>query len=583
MRKNLITFSALLLAASGCHNKKGSVSDSPPKPVVKLAGMGGVTGGLVTDAVGKHAAYLLNPKEADITVMVQGQSEMGSIGTGGELHVASSDGSDIMVTAHSMIGNYMISPGGEGLFFLDYDPTSDYKNGGGTFKYLNLEKSGATATTIIDKTAASQVQTLDPSDPSTTLYLPPGISAFPQFSPSGKYILISSYPGGTSLPDFNLFDVSTGTSAYTVAKGGNVYQQLFLSDDTLFYQNDEGGTTNTTGDPTPPVQALYWTKLPGGAPTKIVERTSKFATTADEKTLVIQTTNGDLFTYDIASKALATAPLASKVVSYIVGGQDKGPVAYVSNDGSVHVVDTSGKALADNTTAAADLLGNPILSPDAQHLYFWQDVHPQDSQGTLMHMPVATGASATMIDTKVSLSDFNVLDQGLVFLDGLDTNGTSGTAVFTALDGSAKISYGSLVPVGGLQVVEPSKTQWFSMHLTNSKADTGNAPITGKALTGSVEFDGSTAMMPVVLDTASFAGGFEFSDDGGVGIFIGAETFNMLGSSYAGELNFILATAPATKIDAKLAGVSELGTVSKRTLFVSAPGAMAPGVYYVKY
>ena len=66
-----------------------------PAPTTMHVGATGTTCCLVTDAVGKYAAYLLNAAPVTTTYM----SQQVTIGLAGELHLVSSDGTDTKIAS----------------------------------------------------------------------------------------------------------------------------------------------------------------------------------------------------------------------------------------------------------------------------------------------------------------------------------------------------------------------------------------------------------------------------------------------------------------------------------------------------
>src|SRR5262249_11739486 len=158
------------------------------------------------------------------------------------------------------------------------------------------------------------------------------------------------------------------------------YQQLLLPDDAMIFQDTAGGQSNTST----PVQTLYWMKLPSGTATVITTHTASFVPTADNKTLVILRTNGDLLAWDLVAKTGGGTTIASGVAAYSLGITAKGPIAYVGADKSLHVVASDGTKLVDvGAAAAGDVDGTPQIAPDGHDVYYWQNVEQQEKRGTL--------------------------------------------------------------------------------------------------------------------------------------------------------------------------------------------------------
>ena len=88
----------------------------------------------------------------------------------------------------------------------------------------------------------------------------------------------------------------------------------------------------------------------------------------------------------------------------------------------------------------------------------------------------------------------------------------------------------------------------------------------------------------MALDATAHAGTFVFAaDDGRTAAFVGGAAWNATAMNYVGALKFLAARQPSMTVDGMLAGVSEVGTIVGRALFVNAPTATTAGVYYVKY
>ena len=93
-----------------------------------------------------------------------------------------------------------------------------------------------------------------------------------------------------------------------------------------------------------------------------------------------------------------------------------------------------------------------------------------------------------------------------------------------------------------------------------------------------------TAAAAITLDAKVHQGAFGFAaDDGRTAAFVTGGTWNATANNYVGSLSLIAARLPSMKIDGMLTGVSELGPIVNRSLFVNAPTATTAGVYFVKY
>ncbi|HEX8950479.1 MAG TPA: hypothetical protein VF945_01475, partial [Polyangia bacterium] len=441
------------------------VNTQPPAPTATHVGVTGNTSNLVTAA--GRAAYLVNA--APLT------SSTTTIGVAGELHATSFDGTDVKVAASVLAQRYMLAPDGKSIFWIGFDPSSGPTGGVATLNYLSLATAGATAKSL----AAQMPVTNLVNDPTkAAAYSPNPLTQESFFSPSSKYFLVAVAPAKESTePDLHVIDTSSGMDVYQRPNGAALYSQLVLPDDTMLFQDTAGGTSSSST----PVQTLYWVALPGGAtPTAIATKTAQMAPTADNKTVVILKTGGDLLTWDASAKSSAPKALASNVALMSLGGDATGPVAYVGWDHSVHVVGTDGakKLDLDGATANADLFGAIRLSPDGKDVYFFQSAEPQNKRGTLFRAAVAAGATPTHVADKVSLVDLAVTGNALVFLQNVDDVGGFGDAATAALDGSGVKALGTKTPVGGLRV-GAAGSSWYALHLVGAATVAGNAPIDG--------------------------------------------------------------------------------------------------------
>ena len=543
------------------------VNTSPPSPTATHVGATGNTSNLVT--AGGHAAYLLNAAP-----MASGGT---TIGVAGELHVTSFDGTDVMVGANVLAQRYQLAPDGKSIFWINFDPSSGPASGTASLSYLSLS-AGASAKSI----AAQMPVTNLVQDPTkTAVYSPNPLTMESFFSPSSKYFLVAVPPAKESTePDLHVIDTSSGMDVYQRPNGAALYSQVVLPDDTMLFQDTAGGTSSSST----PVQTLYWVALPGGtAPAAIATKTASVMPTADAKSVVILGTGGDLSTWDATNKSAAPKALASNVALFSLGGG--GLLAYIGWDHSVHVVALDGtkKLDLDGATANADLFGEIQLSPDGGNVYFFQNAEQQNRRGNLYRAAVGAAAAPTHVADKVSLADLAVTGDALVFLQNVDDVGNFGDAAIAQLDGSGVTALGTKAPVGGLRVGAAGAT-WSALHLSGAATVAANTPIDGSpAITGALAFVAAGAGADVTLDATVHEGAFGLSDDGLAAVWAGGATWDATAKNWLGALSFAATSAPSAKIDGGLAGVSEIGPVAGRSLFVSAPGASPAGVYFVRY
>ena len=183
------------------------------------------------------------------------------------------------------------------------------------------------------------------------------------------------------------------------------------------------------------------------------------------------------------------------------------------------------------------------------------------------------------------------MDNAILFLQNVMPRrrrqaSSSATPPKAMRDGSGVTALGMKVPVGGLQAVNAGPDTWFAMNLTTATDDSAtNAPIDGSLPAyGTLVWNDYTGAAAVTFDAKVHQGAFSFAaDDGRTAAFVTGATWNATASNYVGSLAFVAARLPSMKVDGMLTGVSELGPIVNRSLFVNAPTATMAGVYFVKY
>ncbi len=531
-----------------------------PSPTVKHVGATGPSAGLVTAGV-TAAAYLLNPTGAPAT---------------GELHVATAAGTDVTVDTGVPVGSYQLTHDGKQIIYAKASGQA------GSLFWADLSAATVTPKTVFNGTFASGT-----------------LSQGGFMAPSGHFFLAGVHSPNVAVSlDMHVIRMSDGADVFDRLNGGFDYLEVVLPDDTCIFQDTAGGTSPGT----PPVQTLYWTALPATGTTTtataITTRTANMTTSADGKTLIYLKTSGDLYTWDTTAKTGAGTKVASGVTKYAVGGGATGPLAYIAGDGSIHVqtIDGATKMLDTPASMATSLNAPLVLAPDAGDVYFFQNGDlvtggVQNNMGTLMRVAVQTGATPSKVADNVSIRDLQVMDSQILFLQNLMTPPTPpaiqfGDAAKANRDGTGITPLGMKTPVGGLQAVNPGPATWFAMHLTGSTDESAaNTPIDGSlAAVGALAWDDYTGAASITLDAKVHQGAFGFAlDDGRTAAFVTGATWNATATNYVGSLAFIAARLPSMKVDGMLAGVSELGPIISRSLFVNAPTATMAGVYFVKY
>jgi hypothetical protein len=215
-------------------------------------------------------------------------------------------------------------------------------------------------------------------------------------------------------------------------------------------------------------------------------------------------------------------------------------------------------------------------------------VATQNSQGTLMHLSATAGATPTKIADSASIFDVHPLAGGaLLYVANVDGTGVSGDAFKSARDGSGAMPLGTKVPVGFLTVTTPTgmpgAANWLSPHLINAAENMDQKLADAvRAIVGGLEL--TTSAANTMIDPTVRLGQYQVSDDLQSLVYISGGAYDAMANNYVGSLEFVPADMPTMKPAMPiLTGVTELGSVVKRSLFVNAPKAPTPGVYLINF
>jgi len=556
VRKAILMTAALSIAA--CSN-----NDNGPTKRVSADGMS--TLGILTDGA-KHVAYVLNATAG--------------YGTRGELHVADAAGKDVKIADNVSVGSYLFSADGKGMLF-------EVASTGNDASLSWVDMSNLTAPPKQVFAGGLQQVPINPGTTTPTFAEPLLQQGF--VSPSGRfYILGVLAPNVSVSPDLHVIDMDTGTDVFQRGNGAFDYLELVLPNDVMVFQDAVGGNSGIAGGAG--LQTLFWVDLTSGSPTAttIATRTGAYSPTGDNKTIVYQDTDTrELFVWDAVARPAMGTKVASSALTFAVA--DSGPIAYVGTDGSIHVVGLDGTAVVDvaAATAKADLFTPMYISDDGADVYYFQSVHTQDGQGTLMHLPAMAGATPAKIVDSASLSDVHPLPGGvLLYVANVDATGVSGDAFKSARDGSGVTPLGTGVPLGFLSVTRPTdttSTNWLSAHLYTASENKNQHLVDGiRAITGALEL--TTASGNAMIEPTARIAQYQVSDDLQSFVYVSGTAFDMLIDNYVGNLEFVPVAMPSMKpMKPILTGVSEVGGVVGRATFVNAPKADKPGVYFVSF
>jgi hypothetical protein len=343
----------------------------------------------------------------------------------------------------------------------------------------------------------------------------------------------------------HVIDMDNGNDVFIRDNGAFHYLELVLPDDTMVFQDAVGGNSGIAGGAG--VQTLFWISLPSATPMAtpgtIDVRTGAYVATGDNKTIVYQRADTrELWVWDAVGKPANGTKVASNALNFAAG--TSGPIAYVGTDHSVHVVGLDGAAVLDvaGATAGADPYSPVFISDDGADVYYYQKVESQNSRGTLMHVAATAGA--------------------------------------TPLGAGVPIGFLTLTtPMGAA----PGGAQWLSAHLTGSTENASTMLVDGiRNISGALEL--TTPTGTTAIDPSVRIGEYGISDDLSSLVYVGGAAYDMVLGNWFGSLSFVPTAMPTMK-PAKplLTGVTEVGSVVKRSLFVNAPKAATPGVYFVTF
>ena len=583
---------ALALVLGGIAACRDSGNSGAPDAAPDLSLPAGVThiGGdrpaccIVTTSSAWRVLYLADPAPG-------GSDSRGrDVATKGELHIADAYGADVTLAEEVPRGAYTFNGSGDRILFLA--PTGD--------------KEGTYAL----KSAALSADTLGTIEPITVV--PRGLLDRPLaeqsfFSATGRYLIVGVTPQTIAYSsDLTVVEVDTARVVLTLPNGSFDYIEAVTSSDVMIYQNSKA--SRQLGVPSQ--VGLYVLPLAsaagGGQPSLIDTRTVGFTTTGDEHRILYTRFDGSLWLYDLTDHS--RVQLASDVVTFTVGGDANGPLVWIGKDLGVHVTRILQPTLRTTAAGSASVWTSFTFSPSGQDLYFFDRASSQDNNGDLLRLDLRPGATAPPrpIERRVGQSDFTFIGGRMRFLRALDGRGEMGELVTSLLDGSDLRSIARGVPVGSLRVANPRPAEPPPMRGNPPRgAIDMSAPIVAPVYAHLLEaarytarkaplFDDSDPIVgklafaredqaPVVIDPAVHVGGYRFSGDGYVLVYIGETKLDDNLAAYTGSLRVFQTLVDQSPVPPMLSGVSELGRIRERAFFVAAPAASPQGIYFVRY
>ena len=218
---------------------------------------------------------------------------------------------------------------------------------------------------------------------------------------------------------------------------------------------------------------------------------------------------------------------------------------------------------------------------------------------------------ARMVATNASTRDLRFVADRMVYLTNVDAQGTTGDVTVAAVDGAGAQVVAHGAATGELVVALPAAPQAAAtggpqygaidmapvvtppvfVHLTNATANLGlrmidgSRPVIGTLVMGGAGLLAGGGGDETVLAEDVQTGRFVLSEDGYVIVFVGGAVFSRIAGGYVGSLGLAQTRSDVdvAPVVPKVDGVSEVGAIEERSLFVDAPGANPPGIYFVHY
>jgi hypothetical protein len=572
-----------LLLAVGCGtgaNVADGGSDFAVGPQVTHIGPAAVTCCMV-GAGSTFVMYLANPKPGGVSATGV------SLPATGELHLSNPYAVDFVLGQNVPAFGYAFSPDGRyALYVARNTKTNRYQLQAATIEAPQLRQPNVTtliADGLQEQSFASQFQ----------------------FSPTGRYLIYQPLPRGIlTIPDLAVLDLATFQTVYDLKQGAG-YNNFVTPDDTLVFLE----STNSTVPGVPSVQGLYLVSLAAGAagvkPALVDTHVSQFTTTADGARLVYLKQSGELIMFGLTNNDLLT--IGTNVVNFSIGASRRGPVVFTDGSGGLHLVPLVGPATITTVADTIDTQSNVFFSPDQQHMYYYKNFQPQDNLGDLYHvlLPPEGNGTPNEIATRASTNDLHFVGGKLIYAANVDGSGATGDFTVAELDGSNGHVIAVGAPLGQLatafpQPVGPPPTGPI-MYGPTDMAPLVTPPVFATLLAAQPAFsfapiDGTQSIVGGLgLARSDVLGGgaerlvasnvkvFSFSDDGYVLVYADGVKFETKAFNFVGTLRLAQTIVDTQPVVPKLDGVSEIGPVVQRGLFVTAPAANPPGTYYVHY
>jgi hypothetical protein len=533
------------------------------------------------------AMYLASPTQGTI------DSDGNDHPAHGELHVANAYGVDFALATKVPAGGYTFTP--DGLWAMYLAPSKTFSTADPNYS-LNFAP-----VTFPDVHMGMSVQAIPAGVDDLSL----GDQGF--FSPSGHFFIVGVLrPNVLNSADLHVVDVNQGKDVFDLGQGAFSYLELMAPDDTMIYENSTASTV--AGQPS--VQGLYVINLneaaAGTKPALIDQHTAAATLLADGHSLIYERANQDLMYYDLRDKFFIQ--LASNVSSFSVGPTRLGPIVYIDNNRGLHVLPKLSPEIASLPAATADVLSPIIMSPDAQHLYYFQHVDSENAHGVLYHLRLNSNDQPQLVGLRVSTTTISFFQEQLIYLDNVSSDGSAGDLFVSNLDGTGAKLMGTGAATGEVLEAFPvnfgnaphSKTNYgpadfapiivppVFANLTNAvndptKIDDKRLMNGGRAIVGGLAFGPKLGSPEAQIDPAVHTGTFSFSDDGFTLAYASGATWSDQALNYVGTLQLFPTVIDIGIKTPMLTSVSEIGPIFSRSFFALAPDNATPGLYFINF
>jgi hypothetical protein len=582
-----LTVGAALVPMAGCDSQTTSNFDMAPDfaiaPQVTRVGANAPTCCMVTRGA-QTALYLANPSEDSSRQRTSGEKVYT-----GELHLVNAFGKDLILGSDVPAFDYGFAPDGSAVFFVQ--PAGKNNN-------FSLQAQ------IID------YPDLKASAPVTVI--PDGIQDYALnqqsfFSPSGQKLIIGALPGAVqNSPDLHVVDVPSLTDVAQVGSGAFNYLELVTNDDVMVFNNSTASTTPGT----PSVVGLYMIPLSifgkgSTKPAMIDEHVVSANTMNDGTTLLYTRAGGELRLFDTRSQT--RLHVADDAIVFTSGPTARGPIIWVSSDGSMHgAPKLTYSSVLDLPAGSADLFTPVVFSPDGGRLYWFKHLNQSNANGDLWTVKLPNG-TPQIIGARISSADFTFYNDRFYYVRNVDETGTAGELVSAEMDGSNPVVMASGVKLGSLQMTAPQRANtgsnssieahdltfsqppplFASLTAAQRMLDSSNLDLmpmnNSSSVLGALSFGTLAAGPEGVINAAVHDGMFRFSDDGSTLGYVGDAAWSDDVVNFIGQLRLQPTIIDRAPPDPNLDGVAEMGPIRDRALFVSAPANAKPGIYFIKF